>query len=160
VDKPVQFEVARLADQLERSFRGGAWHGLAVAEALDGVDAALAVAHPLAGHTIHEITFHVAYWLKASVERIGGTGAGVEDGRADWPEAPVDEAGWQALLAELDDAHRRLHAAVLALDDARLEEPVPGSDPTLRGMLLGVLQHNAYHAGQIVLLRKAVEGEE
>ena len=49
-----------------------------------------------------------------------------------------------------------MHTAVLALPDERLDDPVVGSDPTVRGMLLGVLQHNAYHAGQLVFLRKVV----
>jgi uncharacterized damage-inducible protein DinB len=35
---------------------------------------------------------------------------------------------------------------------------VAGSDPTLRGLLLGLLQHNAYHTGQIVVLAKAAKG--
>jgi len=157
MEQPVQFEVTRFADQLERSFRGGAWHGPAVAEALEGVDAELAMARSLPGHSIHEITGHLAYWLNAATERIGGAAAGVEDGRSDWPEPEPDGRGWDALLAELDAAHRRLHAAVLALDDSRLDDSVAGSDPSLRGMLFGVLQHNAYHAGQIVLLKRAAE---
>jgi hypothetical protein len=36
---------------------------------------------------------------------------------------------------------------------------VAGSDPTVRGLLVGILQHNAYHGGQIVLLRKAGAAE-
>jgi len=47
---------------------------------------------------------------------------------------------------------------VLALDDTRLDDAVDGSDPTLRGMLIGLLQHNAYHAGQISLARKVAAG--
>jgi len=154
VEKPALFEVSRLADQLDRSFRGGAWHGPAVAEALEGIDAELAVSRPLSGHSIAELVSHVAYWLNAAAERIAGGDAGVEDGCADWPESPPAAAAWPDLLAALDAAHRRLHAAVLALDDARLDDPVAGADPTVRGMLFGILQHNAYHAGQIALLRR------
>ena len=51
-----------------------------------------------------------------------------------------------------------MHSMLLALDDERLDGPVTGSDPTVRGQLLGLLQHNAYHAGQIVVLRKAGDG--
>jgi hypothetical protein len=44
-----------------------------------------------------------------------------------------------------------------ALDAERLlDDPVGGSDPTVRGLLFGVVQHHAYHAGQIVLLRKGI----
>lgn len=146
-----RFETARLADQLERSYRGGAWHGLALSEAIDGVDAEAADRRALPGiHTVAEIAFHVAYWLDGVRRRLDG--AAVEGD--DWP-APGRVTDWTATRDALERAHRALHAAVLALDDARLDDPVEGSDPTVRGMLLGVLQHNAYHAGQIALLAKA-----
>lgn len=154
---PPKVETARLADQLERSFRGGAWHGPSLEEALEGVDLATARLRPLAGgHTIAELVGHVAFWIEAASRRLEGdpvTGGGEDD----WPPPPGDEEGWRQLLAALDAAHRRLHAKVLAMDDAALDGPVAGSDPTVRGLLLGILQHNAYHGGQIVLLRKAEE---
>ena len=50
----------RLADQLERSFRGGAWHGPALMEVLAGVDAAVARWHPEpASHSIADIVGHL-----------------------------------------------------------------------------------------------------
>ena len=63
--------------------------------------------------------------------------------------------GEKPSLAQLEESHCRLRAHLLALDAASFDRRVAGSDPTLRGMLLGLLQHNAYHAGQIVLLAKA-----
>jgi len=77
----------------------------------------------------------------------------------DFPRGGADtDAAWRATLANLEGAHRRLHAALLALDDDALDGAVAGSDPTVRGQLLGILQHNAYHAGQIALLKKAEAG--
>lgn len=154
---PSKIESTRLADQLERSFRGGAWHGPALAEALEGVDAAAAARRPLAAaHSIAEIVGHLAFWLDTAAGRLAGEdpARGLAEG-ADWPPLGAGDEAWRGRLAELDAAHRRLHALVAALDDAALDGPVAGSDPTARGLLLGVLQHNAYHGGQIVLLRKA-----
>ena len=151
---------ARLADQLERSFRGGSWHGPSVLEALSGVDAATAAARPIAdAHTIAEITGHVAAWLDVAARRLGGERAGDLSPEANFPPAAAgsDEA-WRGTLEALDEAHRRLHTATAALSDEELEAPVAGSDPTVRGLLLGVLQHNVYHAGQIVILAKAAAG--
>lgn len=147
----------RLADQLERSFRGGAWHGLAVGEALAGVDEATAAARPVAGgHSIWEIVHHLTVWYEVPRRRLDGERLQDLPAERDWPAVADTSAGaWRAAQAALGGAHAALHARVLALDDSQLEDPVAGSDPTVRGMLLGVLQHNAYHAGQIVLLRKA-----
>jgi uncharacterized damage-inducible protein DinB len=153
-------QVESLADQLERAFRGGAWHGPAVAEALAGVEEATAAARPLPGaHSIWEIVHHLTVWNDVPRRRLDGEGLQNLPAERDWPSvADVSAGAWQAALTALEDAHAALHARVLDLADAQLDDPVTGSDPTVRGMLFGVLQHNAYHAGQITLLRKAPGG--
>jgi uncharacterized damage-inducible protein DinB len=150
-----------LADQLERSYRGGAWHGPALAEAIAGLDPQSAARRPVdSAHSIVEIVAHTAYWADAARRRVGGGTADPGETRDDWPTSPGDAAAaWSSAVATLDQAHRELVAGLAALDDARLDDAVAGSDPTLRGLLLGLLQHNAYHAGQIVLLRKALGAE-
>lgn len=149
-------QVETLADQLERSFHGPAWHGPAVAEALAGVDAAAAAAHPLPGaHSIFEIVRHLTVWIDVPRRRIDGERLENLSTERDWPPAgEVSAEAWRAALAELEAAHAALLARVRDLTEAQLDGPVAGSDPTVRGMLLGVLQHNTYHAGQITLLRK------
>ena len=157
VETPSKVESTRLADQLERSFRGGAWHGPSIEESLAGLSAADANGlRPIPGaHTIAEIVAHLAFWLEHAARRIDGAGdEGLSEGD-DWPPPGEGEEGWRALLARLDAAHRRLHSQVAALDDAALDGPVAGCDPTVRGLLHGILQHNAYHGGQIVVLRKS-----
>lgn len=150
-------EVERLADQLERSFRGGAWHGPSVTEALDGTGMAEAARRPIpAAHTIGEIAGHIATWIDVARCRIACEPVDRVTPERDFPpDAAESEEAWQATLGHLEEAHKKLHSLVLGLDDERLDEPVSGSDPTVRGLLLGVLQHNTYHAGQIALLRKA-----
>lgn len=151
-------ETARLADQLERAFRGGAWHGPALAETLIGVDAATAAAHPVPGaHSIWEIVHHAAAWTDIARRRMAGEAAGQVPLEEDWPPVPDDPSpeAWKAAQDALEQAHRRLHAAVLELPEHCLEDCVTGSDPTIRGLLLGLLQHQAYHAAQIVILQKA-----
>jgi hypothetical protein len=154
-------EAPRLADQLERSFHGGAWHGPALAEILAGIDAGVATQRPVAAaHTIAEIVRHVAFWLDGAARRIGGDPVSGLAPEEDWPAAAAGtpEEAWRASLAALEAAHRRLHGIVARLDDVAFDHAVAGSDPTLRGMLLGILQHTAYHAGQIQVLARAAAG--
>ena len=156
---PSRIETTRLADQLERAFRGGAWHGPSLDEALDGVDAATASRRFGDAHTIAEITGHVAFWIDAAHRRMHGENVTNVPPEVDFPQGGADsDDAWRATLANLEAAHRRLHAALLALDDDQLDGAVAGSDPTVRGQLLGILQHNAYHAGQIAVLKKAGAG--
>jgi uncharacterized damage-inducible protein DinB len=150
-------EAGRLADQLERSFHGGAWHGPATREALTGIDAATAQRR-LDGspHTIVEHVRHITFWLHAAYLRIVG-GRDV-DPEADWPEeGTLTDQTWAQAIAELGQAHAELHTALLDLDDDRLDDAVAGADPTVRGLLLGTLQHNAYHTAQIVQVSRELE---
>jgi uncharacterized damage-inducible protein DinB len=151
-------QVTTLADQLERSFRGGAWHGPALVETLAGIDAAAAAAHPLPGaHSIWEIVRHLTVWNEVPLRRINGERLEDLSQERDWPPVgDVSPAAWRTASTALEEAHAALQARVRALTEAQLDDPVGGSDPTVRGMLLGVLQHHAYHAGQIVLLRKGI----
>jgi uncharacterized damage-inducible protein DinB len=147
-------EVGRLADQLERSFFGGAWHGPATREALHGISAAEAERR-LDGspHTIVELVRHITFWLDAAYKRIIEGHDVAPD--SDWPEeqALTDEA-WTQAITELERTQAKLHNALIDLDDDRLDDSVSGSDPTVRGLLLGTLQHNAYHTGQIVQIKR------
>ena len=164
--------VARLLETLRRSFDGEAWHGPSLREALDGCTAADAAAHPVPGaHSVWALTLHTAAWADEVAARAGGARPSTP-AAGDWPPvpAPPDESAWRAARAALDAARDRLLAAVAAVPLDRLDRPLPppaagdesltsdvlGTRDTLHGTILGLAEHNAYHGGQIVLLRRAL----
>jgi hypothetical protein len=67
-----------------------------------------------------------------------------------------DEAAWQAALGILDSSMEALIAAVGELPDDRLWPNLDGFEFNTYWLLMGVVQHNAYHAGQIGLLKKGL----
>ena len=159
-------ELKRLAGELRRIYEGEAWHGPSVREALSGVTAAQAAGRSLPGaHTIFELTHHIAAWTGEVTRRLrGGSPSEPEDGDFPAPGAQVDEAKWEATKALLAARNAELVAAILAFDPSRLDEVVGGagtgpaeSRATFRTMLHGVVSHDAYHAGQIVILRKGLD---
>jgi len=84
--------------------------------------------------------------------------------RGDWPaRAETTAETWaearrqlEASLRELADAVRQLEAdELLAMVGDTKDRPL-GTGVTCLDMLVGVLQHNAYHSGQIALLAKAL----
>lgn len=151
-------EVDRTLEQLERSRRGGAWHGPALEEVLSGVDAAAAAARPIPdGHTIWELTRHIATWQDVVRRRLAGEEA-VPSERDDWP--PVDdtsEAAWEAARGALRETRVRLERAVAGLDEGALADPPRPGEETRYALVHGIIQHDLYHAGQIALLAKAAD---
>ena len=153
-------ESARIADQLRRAFDGEAWHGDSLFEILEGVTAAQAAARPIAGaHSIWELVLHIAAWDGIVLRRLGGVAAEMPDAE-NFPEVTdTRDSAWRAALAKVRQAHEALVTAVAALPDSRLREIVPGKPAhyDFYYMLHGVVQHELYHAGQIALLKKAVD---
>jgi uncharacterized damage-inducible protein DinB len=148
---------ARIADQLRRAFEGDAWHGPALLELLQDVDATTAAAKPLPRvHSIWELVLHVAAWDGAAWRRLSGERVQLT-GVTNFPVVPrPTEAAWRKAVAHAKHTHDVLVRTVAALPESRLRERVPGKKYDFHFMLYGVAQHELYHAGQIVILKKAL----
>jgi uncharacterized damage-inducible protein DinB len=146
-------ECRRISDELERAFRGQAWHGPSLRENLEGVPAETAAKKPIAGaHSIWEIALHVAAWDAESAAALNGKEYVTLEGESDWPPP---RGTWEAALESLDRAHAALMAAVANFPEERLRERVSGKEFSFYGLLHGLSQHHAYHSGQIAMLKKA-----
>src|SRR5262245_6204515 len=88
-------EASRIAEQLRRAFYGSAWHGPAVLELLEDVNAKRAAARPLADvHSIWELVLHIEAWDGAGLKRLAGKTARLTD-KQNFPPAPqATEAAW------------------------------------------------------------------
>ena len=142
-----------LIESLRRAFEGPAWAGTALMESLAGLGAEEAAARPVpAAHAIGDIAVHAGVWKEAVRRRLEGTWWTPDPGE-DWPAV----GPWPEALERLRARHEALERAVRGFDTARLgEEPSPGAGYSWRVMILGMAEHDLYHAGQIVLLRRAL----
>ncbi len=149
-------ETTRLAEQLRRSYAGGAWHGPSIAELLEGVTAEQAARKPLKGfHSIWELVNHLDAWAREVRATLEGKRYETLSGEMDWPPAAVIAPGtWNDAQERLRSATLALAAAIPGIDDKKLAEVVAGRDFSYYVMLHGQVQHNLYHAGQIVVLKR------
>jgi uncharacterized damage-inducible protein DinB len=155
-------EAARLVDQISRAHDGDAWHGSPVKAILEGITHEQAARRPPNGaHAIWEIVLHMTGWRNEVARRASGEPAG-EPAAGDWPVIGEPTAGrWQAALAALDESHRNLISVVQRLSDERMLQPTNdprnpalGTGVSYYELLHGIVQHDAYHAGQIAMIRK------
>jgi uncharacterized damage-inducible protein DinB len=155
---------AYLSELLRKGHADEPWHGPSVLDTLRGVTAAEAAAHPIAGaHSIWELVLHLAAWQGQVTRRLEGNRPAMPD-EGDWPEVgEVSEAAWQAARDRLDATQTRVRETLGRLSDADLDrtggslsDRALGTGVLQRTMVIGLLQHAAYHSGQIVLLRKAL----
>jgi hypothetical protein len=157
-------ETERIVDQLRRIHDGDAWYGPAMADALRGVTAAQAAHRPIPqAHTIWEIVLHATGWNREVLRRLR-TGVCQEPEDGDWPAPPADatEGAWRAAVEALHASFRELIEEAERFPAERLDEIVGdarerplGSGVSFYVLLHGIVQHNAAHAAQISLLRRA-----
>ena len=155
-------EVNRIRNQFERAFDGDAWHGPSLLALLDGVTAEQAAAHPIPGaHSIWELTLHIGAWEDACRRRLEGDPAQLVDDENFPPVTDPSAAAWDHTKQKLTDVHRRLLDTLGAVDDSRLDGPIMNSAEipfsSAYVTLHGGVQHTLYHAGQIAILKKAIE---
>ena len=157
-------EAARLIDQIKRAHEGDPWHGSPVKDILKGVTHEQAARRPPNGaHSIWELVLHMTGWRDEVARRATGEPA-TAPAAGDYPSVGDPTAArWKAALAGLDASHATLANVVRGMSDEHLLKPTndPRNRPLGTGcsyyeLLHGIVQHDAYHAGQIAILKKVL----
>ena len=160
-----------LLAQYRATHRGEPWYGSSRAHLLRGLTATRAAQTPISsGPSIWAVVLHMTAWTEEVLRRLEGASP-VAPVRGDWPTVPlsadgrVTEPAWRSAQALLTKAHHRLVAAIAVQPTRRFAQRVgtssSGSETssvTVAQMLLGLIQHDAYHLGQIATLRRLVDG--
>jgi hypothetical protein len=102
---------------------------------------------PSAPYTVAGLLAHLRLTLRLSLDIAAGRAGGWPEDLDLWPAAPTDEAAFQGLLLDL----RLLLAEAGAL--------AAGPSGQAREVLTDLAVHNAYHWGQVALLRR-MDGAE
>ena len=152
-----------LIDQFGRLRSGDPWYGPPIAEVLKGITARQAASRPISrAHSIWEIVLHMTAWVN-EVRRRLETGIWRMPVEGDWPEVPAATGkAWAQAVSALLSAHDELIRLLQAIEETRLDETLGrernaplGTGVSYGATLHGLLQHDAYHLGQIALLKKA-----
>ena len=153
---------SHLIDELHRAYDGDPWHGPSVTQILAGVTAAQAETRPAATvHSIAEIVAHMTSWVAEVTRRVQGHPA-ADPVEGDWPvPRALNETGWASMRLALNNAMARLTEAVAGFPESRWDDkvgesrnPELGTGMTYQQTVLGLVQHLAYHGGQIAILKK------
>jgi len=136
------------------------WHGgPTVVGAVRGLTARQAAWRPAKGRkSIWELALHIAYWHHAIVQRLhGGEREPFPRSPANWPAAPAraSEAAWKADCALVRATHLEVARIIASIPLADYGRRPPGNRKWTYGeTILGAAQHEAYHTGQIQLLKR------
>ena len=154
----------KLQQELEKVLSGRPWYGTGIYDAIAKVSFEAAYEKPPGSvHNIAEIVLHMVAWTEEVMDRMNGMTAGVPTS-GDWPETgKPDEQKWQNYVDDLKLVNVNLIGIIQnfpeeqwgdLIDDQRGDRPVV----TYEALINGLIQHHIYHAGQIALLNRIING--
>lgn len=146
------------ASELRKAYSGDAWHGNNLSAIISSVkdDQVFKRAVPGA-HTVAELVLHLTAWTEEVISRLMGNVA-KDPENGDWPEVKEEAAAcWDVILRDFHVANEKLINLTLMMTHEQWQDNVrhaDGSKLTNWELLNGLIQHHAYHGGQIALLLK------
>lgn len=146
-------EIEKIVRLINRTFDKGAWHGPTVKEAISGITQETSSNRLGNTHSIIELVAHMTTWRTYVSKKVNGD-----------PEYKVSDAmnfpsvsDWKKAVAELEESQRNLIEAVERFPSEKLSDLVEGVEHkyTYYTILHGIIHHDLYHTGQIMLIKKA-----
>lgn len=107
-------------------------------------------------NSIWQLTQHLVLWRLAIFNRMQGVSQPSPNHNYILPVVEASNKAWKKLLTELASSQKALIGFMKTLDDEQLDNIWPGKHYTVYELLHGLLQHDAYHMGQIALLKKGL----
>jgi hypothetical protein len=144
-----------LANALQNIYDGTPWIDVTLASHLKDVNAQQAVQRIKGSNCIWQIVNHIVFWHQRAMRFINHEKP-EQDG--DLPDFYMPEnhgeANWQATLHRLEHSFELMSEAILSFPEEKLCHTLPGTEHMALYYLQGLVEHDAYHLGQIVLLHK------
>lgn len=150
-------ETDRIVSLFEKLYHGEPWIDVTIQASLFRISASQAAQRPFPNcNSIWEIVNHLVEWKINVLQRLKGKILQTPANNYISPIAEQSEQAWNQTLKRLDQVHKEWLDFLKLVDADSFESIYPPNQMTYYEHILGILQHDAYHLGQIVLLAKQV----
>lgn len=147
-------EIEKIAALFEAFYQGDCWIGLNFQQAVQGIDAKQAAKKKTDAHnSIWQLINHMIYWRKTVIIRLQGI-IGHPPMQDFYQPEESSSTEWINTIEHFEEINQALMNAIRSFDDSKLDQASPMKDQTYYQLLIGCLQHDGYHMGQIILLKK------
>ena len=97
-------------------------------------------------HSVGQLAYHLWFWNERNLRRLKGEDAGKFSGNNDETFDKFDAKSWSETVQKLDAVMTELEKLVETADEAKLK--------AIATTIANINAHNAYHIGEIVMVRK------
>lgn len=150
-------ETGRIVSLFEKLYHGEPWIDVTIQGTLSRISAVQASQRPLSScNTIWEIVNHLTEWKINVLQRLQGKIMVTPANNYISPILDQSEKAWDQALIRFESVHNDWLEYLNQVDPETFDSIYPPNQMTYYEHILGILQHDAYHLGQIVLLAKQV----
>ncbi|RUT69163.1 DinB family protein [Flavobacterium cupreum] len=148
-------ENKRISNLYQSIYNGEPWLEVTLDDTLKNVSAEQAYRKINPNlNTIWEIVNHLIQWRRNILRRVQGETVTTPDHNYFVPVLDSSEAAWEQSLQSLAKSQELWSAFFEDFKDSDLEKIYPGNNQTYYEHIHGIIQHDVYHLGQIVILKK------
>jgi hypothetical protein len=134
-----------LLEQLRSTHNKAEWF-VPANTAVDGLTAEQAAWTDGKNHSVGQLTYHLVFWDNEELAKFKGEPPVKYSGKNDDTFNDYDPKKWNETVKQLDQLLTDWEKAIESADDAKIKEWASG--------IAHVGSHNAYHIGEIVMIRK------
>lgn len=151
----IMSESKRISNLYQSIYNGNPWLEVTLEHTLKDVSAnqAYEKINPNL-NTIWEIVNHLIQWRRNILRRVQGEIVTTPDHNYFVPVLDSSEAAWEQSLQSLAKSQELWSAFFENFNDADLAKIYPNNEHTYYEHIHGIIQHDVYHLGQIVILKK------
>jgi len=148
-------ETKRIIKLFEDLYEGSPWIDVTIMGTLENITAEQAAKRVLAKHnSIWEIVNHLVMWRLTVLQRMQGTVVVFPDNNYFEPVKDTSESAWKTTLEKFNDSQQKWIDFLKTFSENDFEKLVQNKTMTYYEHIHGIIQHDAYHLGQITLLAK------
>lgn len=138
---------------------GDPWYGKSVKGALENIDHLTAVKRINNQHNIAELLHHMIQWKKFSFEKVAGDeNFNIQlNSDQDWKIInKLSAEEWKHLVEGYFEITDAFVNALKSIKKDWLDQIVPHRKYNYTDLLSGIIEHDIYHLGQIVIISKTL----
>ena len=136
---------------------GSPWIDVNFMDSLKNLSPEDAIKKPYDLNSIWQLLVHIISWRKLNMQRLQGSQVNTPDHNFILPVTDTSETAWQNLLNEFRNSNQEWLNYLSSINDAELERINETNGMSYYKQIHGILQHDCYHLGQIVMLSRLVK---
>jgi uncharacterized damage-inducible protein DinB len=149
-------ELRRFEKLIKDHFDGHPWIDVSLMDTLSDISAEEASTKVGNLNTIWQIVLHITEWKRSIIARLSGILSPAPAHNHIYAVEFCSDEAWDEAIEDLSDAHHELLKMLTIFDVEKFDHIYAPNGLSYYEHLNGALQHDVYHLGQIVILKRMV----